>query len=116
MLAADTEIVVDLPEGTVTFLFTDIEGSTRLLIEDPQLYADAIPRDASPQGPARAGTRLRGTPQRRSAWDHATALTGAASHQPAPRDDIVRRTRARDRGSARAPRAHPPSHIDRRRR
>src|SRR5438477_6330696 len=44
MLAADTEIVVDLPEGTVTFLFTDIEGSTRLLIEDPQLYADALLR------------------------------------------------------------------------
>ncbi|HEX4324904.1 MAG TPA: adenylate/guanylate cyclase domain-containing protein, partial [Gaiellaceae bacterium] len=32
-----------LPEGTVTFLFTDIEGSTRLLHElGPARYADAL--------------------------------------------------------------------------
>ena len=29
----------DLPTGTVTFLFTDIEGSTKLAQE----YADALP-------------------------------------------------------------------------
>ncbi|MGH3110007.1 MAG: ATP-binding protein [Gaiellaceae bacterium] len=33
----------DLPSGTVTFLFTDIEGSTRLLDElGPEAYADAL--------------------------------------------------------------------------
>jgi len=33
----------DLPRGTVTFLFTDIEGSTRLLHSlGPDAYADAL--------------------------------------------------------------------------
>jgi len=33
----------DLPAGTVTFLFTDIEGSTRLLRQlGPDLYAEAL--------------------------------------------------------------------------
>ena len=33
----------ELPRGTVTFLFTDIEGSTRLLHElGPERYADAL--------------------------------------------------------------------------
>ena len=33
----------DLPAGTVTFLFTDVEGSTRLLDElGPEAYADAL--------------------------------------------------------------------------
>jgi predicted ATPase/class 3 adenylate cyclase len=34
--------VADLPAGTVTFLFTDIEGSTRLLSELGDAYADAL--------------------------------------------------------------------------
>jgi class 3 adenylate cyclase len=32
----------DLPTGTVTFLFTDIEGSTRLLQELGEGYAEAL--------------------------------------------------------------------------
>ena len=32
----------DLPTGTVTFLFTDIEGSTRLLHELGNVYAEAL--------------------------------------------------------------------------
>src|SRR5262245_19825045 len=32
----------DLPSGTVTFLFTDIEGSTRLLSELGDKYADML--------------------------------------------------------------------------
>src|SRR6266487_2085858 len=32
----------DLPSGTVTFLFTDIEGSTRLLHELGDAYTDAL--------------------------------------------------------------------------
>src|SRR5579871_6574982 len=35
--------VRDLPAGTVTFLFTDVEGSTRLLHElGPEQYASAL--------------------------------------------------------------------------
>jgi class 3 adenylate cyclase len=34
--------VRDLPTGTVTFLFTDIEGSTRLLQELGDDYAEAL--------------------------------------------------------------------------
>src|SRR4051812_31652251 len=33
-----------LPTGTVTFLFTDIEGSTRLLQAGPELYRAALAR------------------------------------------------------------------------
>jgi class 3 adenylate cyclase len=38
MLAAMRE----LPSGTVTFLFTDIEGSTRLLAELGDAYGDLL--------------------------------------------------------------------------
>ena len=34
----------DLPRGTVTFLFTDIEGSTRLLEPEPAAYRAALAR------------------------------------------------------------------------
>ena len=37
-------IVVTLPSGTVTFLFTDIEGSTRLWDEHPNAMRDALAR------------------------------------------------------------------------
>ena len=48
----------DLPSGTVTFLFTDVEGSTRLLHElDAEGYADATRR--APAGDP-GGVRLRG--------------------------------------------------------
>ena len=33
-----------LPAGTVTFLFTDLEGSTRLLEAHPAAYHDAVAR------------------------------------------------------------------------
>ena len=44
VLARDTSlVVVELPAGTVTFVFTDIEGSTRLLDElGGELYAEAL--------------------------------------------------------------------------
>ena len=32
----------ELPIGTVTFLFTDIEGSTRLVLEHGPRYADLL--------------------------------------------------------------------------
>lgn len=34
----------DLPTGTVAFLFTDLEGSTRLLQAHPDAYRDAVRR------------------------------------------------------------------------
>jgi predicted ATPase/class 3 adenylate cyclase len=45
--ATETAPAVDqpgLPSGTVTFLFTDIEGSTRLWEQHPQLMQDALAR------------------------------------------------------------------------
>jgi predicted ATPase/class 3 adenylate cyclase/tetratricopeptide (TPR) repeat protein len=39
-----TDTVVELPTGLVTFVFTDIEGSTRLLHRDAESYADAVDR------------------------------------------------------------------------
>src|SRR5687768_3855313 len=33
-----------LPAGTVTFLFTDVEGSTRLLQQHPVAYREAVAR------------------------------------------------------------------------
>ena len=36
--------LADLPTGTVTFLFTDLEGSTRLLEAHPAAYRDAVRR------------------------------------------------------------------------
>jgi hypothetical protein len=43
-IVGDTRSVPrDLPSGTVTFLFTDIEGSTRLLRQlGPDVYAEAL--------------------------------------------------------------------------
>jgi predicted ATPase/class 3 adenylate cyclase len=41
------EIVKDLPEGTVTFLFTDIEGSTELLQRLEEQYATALKEQRS---------------------------------------------------------------------
>jgi class 3 adenylate cyclase len=34
--------LVELPSGTVTFLFTDIEGSTRLLTELRERYGEVL--------------------------------------------------------------------------
>jgi len=41
-LRLDHRVVRDLPTGTVTFLFTDIEGSTQLLHEHGEQYADLL--------------------------------------------------------------------------
>ena len=41
--ADDGHVRHELPSGTVTFLFTDVEGSTRLLSElGAEAYADAL--------------------------------------------------------------------------
>ena len=34
--------MAELPRGTVTFLFTDVEASTRLLHEQPDAYASLL--------------------------------------------------------------------------
>jgi class 3 adenylate cyclase len=36
--------MADLPTGTVTFLFTDLEGSTRLLEAHPDAYRETVAR------------------------------------------------------------------------
>src|SRR5919202_818045 len=36
--------MADLPSGTVTFLFTDVEGSTKLLNAQPDEYRRAVKR------------------------------------------------------------------------
>lgn len=36
--------MTDLPTGTVTFLFTDLEGSTRLWEQHPEAMRDALAR------------------------------------------------------------------------
>ncbi len=43
-LLADQDRMTALPTGTVTFLFTDIEGSTRLLEARPEAYRAALAR------------------------------------------------------------------------
>ena len=56
--------MTELPAGTVTLVFTDIEGSTRLLRELGDGYADALARhrhvvrEALAEGTRAAGLRL----------------------------------------------------------
>jgi class 3 adenylate cyclase len=40
----DAQHMVALPSGTVTFLFTDIEGSSRMWERKPQAMAGALAR------------------------------------------------------------------------
>jgi class 3 adenylate cyclase len=40
----DTRVVVSPPTGTVTFLFTDIEGSTRMWERDRETMSEALAR------------------------------------------------------------------------
>jgi class 3 adenylate cyclase len=48
----------ELPTATVTFLFTDIEGSTRLWEQQPAAIREALDliRQSDSQSAARAGT------------------------------------------------------------
>ena len=41
-IQSDTATMHDIPVGTVTFLFTDIEGSTQLLARLRDRYADLL--------------------------------------------------------------------------
>ncbi len=58
----------DLPAGTVTFLFTDIEGSTRLLHEHGPRYAELLGKSQLrlDRGGGRVGGTTEGTPESRS--------------------------------------------------
>ena len=55
--ASDDLLVAGLPTGTVTFLFSDVEGSTRLLYELGDAYADALV--GAPTRPAKRVLRAR---------------------------------------------------------
>jgi class 3 adenylate cyclase len=41
----------ELPSGTVTFLFTDIEGSTRLLMQLGEQYGTVLEEHPPPPAP-----------------------------------------------------------------
>src|SRR5450759_2369923 len=70
----------ELPTGTVTFLFTDIEGSTKLLHElGAEAYADAL---ADPARGVRRERRLRGGYARRRLlcrFPHSTRSAGGGA-------------------------------------
>ena len=53
--------MAELPSGTVTFLFTDLEGSTRLWEEHPEAMRGALARhDAILRDAVEAARRPRG--------------------------------------------------------
>ena len=58
--------MTDPPSGTVTFLFTDLEGSTRLWEEHPDAMQDALARhDEILRDAIEAPRRIRGEDDRR---------------------------------------------------
>jgi hypothetical protein len=68
-----------VPTGTVTFLFTDIEASTRLLRElGPDVYAEALAEHAASCG-------MRSTRSRSKNAPNGTAAAGSACHEQRPR-------------------------------
>src|SRR5512135_2030051 len=99
----DSRVVVTQPTGTVTLLFTDIEGSTRLLERlGATAYGEALTqglvasRASAPAPNRRAGARV-----------SASAHAREPADEPADSADAVPRTRARAR---RAPRASRRAH------
>jgi predicted ATPase/class 3 adenylate cyclase/DNA-binding CsgD family transcriptional regulator len=93
--------MVHLPTGTITFLFTDIEGSTRLLQETGDRYAEIL---AAYRSLIRAAIQERGGrevdtqgdaffiafPGARDALSAAVAAQRAMSRHPWPEDAAVR--------------------------
>jgi class 3 adenylate cyclase len=75
----------ELPSGTVTFLFTDVEGSTRLLLEHCARYADLLAelkgafREAPRRRGRHAGRRIRRRVRARQPVDAASAECRAPS-------------------------------------
>ena len=79
----------DLPRGTVTFLFTDIEGSTQLL---ERLGPSPTRRRSNSTG-ACCGERSPGTTAPR--WTHRATLSSSSSREPRPRSPPPRRRSTR---------------------
>ena len=118
----------DLPSGTVTFLFTDVEGSTRLLHElGAEGYAEALAehrrvlREAFARARRRRGRHAGRRVLRRLPDGAGRARGGGATHRGAGRrpdpgaDRPPHRDAARHRRGVRR-RRRPPRGADRRRR
>ena len=65
----------ELPSGTVTLLFTDIEGSTHLLHELGQRYADVLAEHRRVLREASRGTVV-------SRWIHRETRSSSCSRAP----------------------------------
>ena len=91
--------MTELPSGTVTFLFTDLEGSTRLWEEHPDAMREAL---------ARHDEILRGAIEEnrghvvKTTGDgvHAAFATASDASSPRPRRSVV--ARRANRGGRRA--------------
>ena len=98
-----TPVRADLPSGTVTFLFTDVEGSTKLLDElGAEAYAEALVehRRVAARGVRRAKAASR--------WTHRAMRSSTPS--PLPTELCLRPARAKRRSRRPNPRAHGPAH------
>ena len=75
----------DLPSGTVTFLFTDVAGSTKLLQEHGNAYADLL---AAHRNVVRGALRRHSGVEVDTQGDAFFAAFARASHAVAAADEI----------------------------
>ena len=95
-----------LPSGTVTFLFTDVEGSTKLLHElGAEAYADALAEHRRVLREAFTRTAgSRSTPRATPSSSRFPTAAGAVAPRPRRRERTRRRADPRPHGS---PHGHP---------
>jgi transcriptional regulator with XRE-family HTH domain len=89
----------DLPAGTVAFLFTDLEGSTRLLQAHPHAYREAVRRHRA---------LLRGAVEAHGVWRSRRWATSSTPPSPAPGAAGRARPPAERPGARRAGGRRPP--------
>ena len=86
----------ELPTGTVTFLFSDVEGSTRLLAEHPDRYGEILAEHH------RVLRRVFGEHRGREVGTEGDSFFVAFARAPDAVAAAVARTRAGGRARARA--------------